>query len=51
MPNGTQPSLLNTSYTITAEIGVPQGGADGMIINEGGRRQRLFGGRLRQRDA
>jgi arylsulfatase len=40
MPNGTQPSLLNTSYTITAEIEVPQGGADGMIINQGGR----FGG-------
>jgi arylsulfatase len=40
IPNGTQPSLLNTSYTITAEIEVPQGGADGMIINEGGR----FGG-------
>jgi arylsulfatase len=40
MPNGTQPSLLNTSYTITAEIDVPQGGAEGMIINEGGR----FGG-------
>jgi arylsulfatase len=39
-PNGTQPSLLNTSYTITAEIEVPQGGAEGMIVNEGGR----FGG-------
>ena len=24
---GTAPSLLNTSYTITAEIDVPQGGA------------------------
>jgi hypothetical protein len=31
------PSLLNTSYTITAEVDVPEGGADGMIINEGGR--------------
>jgi arylsulfatase len=40
IPNGSQPSLLNTSYTITAEIDVPQGGADGMIVNEGGR----FGG-------
>ena len=40
MPNLTQPSLLNTSYTITAEIEVPQGGAEGMIVNEGGR----FGG-------
>lgn len=40
IPNGSQPSLLNTSYTITANIDVPQGGADGIIINEGGR----FGG-------
>ncbi|HEX8798610.1 MAG TPA: sulfatase-like hydrolase/transferase, partial [Terriglobales bacterium] len=40
IPNGSQPSLLNTSYTITANIDLPQGGADGIIINEGGR----FGG-------
>src|SRR5262249_10362566 len=40
IPNGSQPSLLNTSYTITADIEVPQAGANGMIINEGGR----FGG-------
>jgi arylsulfatase len=32
--------LLNTSYTITAEIEVPQGGAEGMIATRGGR----FGG-------
>jgi hypothetical protein len=40
IPDGTAPSVLNTSYTITAEIEVPQGGADGMIVTEGGR----FGG-------
>ena len=34
------PSLLNTSYTITAEIDVPQGGGEGMIVTDGGR----FGG-------
>src|ERR1700746_2897193 len=34
------PSLLNTSYTITANIDVPQGGAEGMIVTQGGR----FGG-------
>jgi len=34
------PSLLNTSYTITADIDVPQGGGDGSIVSEGGR----FGG-------
>jgi arylsulfatase A-like enzyme len=36
-PNGTQPSLLNTSYTITAEIDVPETGSEGMIVNEGDR--------------
>ena len=40
IPRGTAPSLLNTSYTITADIDVPQGGAEGMIVTDGGR----FGG-------
>ncbi len=40
LPRGTGPDLLNTSYTITAEIDVPQGGGDGMIVTDGGR----FGG-------
>ena len=39
-PRGTGPTVLNTSYTITAEIDVPQGGAEGMIVTDGGR----FGG-------
>jgi arylsulfatase len=30
-------SLLNSSYTITAELDVPKAGANGMIVNEGGR--------------
>jgi arylsulfatase len=34
------PNILNKSYTITAEIEVPQGGGDGMIVTLGGR----FGG-------
>jgi arylsulfatase A-like enzyme len=37
IPNGNQPSLLNTSYTITAQIDVPQEGAEGVIVGEGGR--------------
>jgi hypothetical protein len=37
IPGGNQPGLLNTSYTITADIDVPQGGADGVIVSEGGR--------------
>jgi len=40
IPRGTAPSVLNTSYTITANIDVPQSGADGMIVTDGGR----FGG-------
>jgi len=36
IPEGNMPSLLNKSYTITAEIEVPEG-ADGMIYSEGGR--------------
>src|ERR1700730_5151545 len=40
LPDSVAPRLLNTSYTITAEIDVPQGGGDGSIVAEGGR----FGG-------
>jgi arylsulfatase A-like enzyme len=34
---GSAPSLLNKSYTITAEIEVPKGGAEGMLMTDGGR--------------
>ncbi|HXA25111.1 MAG TPA: hypothetical protein VNW90_22730 [Acetobacteraceae bacterium] len=34
------PNILNRSYTIAAEVDVPQGGAEGMIVTLGGR----FGG-------
>ncbi|MBL0142354.1 MAG: sulfatase-like hydrolase/transferase [Betaproteobacteria bacterium] len=37
LPQGDSPLLLNTSYTVTAEIEVPQGGAEGMILTSGGR--------------
>jgi arylsulfatase A-like enzyme len=37
IPAGNMPNLLNSSYTITADIDVPQAGAEGMIVNEGGR--------------
>ncbi len=40
IPRGTAPDVLNTSYTITAEVEVPDGGAEGMIVTDGGR----FGG-------
>ena len=40
IPTGNAPSILNKSFTITAEIEVPQGGGNGMIVTEGGK----FGG-------
>jgi arylsulfatase len=40
IPYSTAPNLLNTSYTITAEIEAPQDSADGNIVSQGGR----FGG-------
>ena len=40
IPVGNAPSILNKDYTITAEITVPKGGAEGMIATMGGR----FGG-------
>jgi arylsulfatase len=40
IPQGDSPLLLNTSYTITADVEIPQGGAEGMLLTSGGR----FGG-------
>ncbi len=40
VPNSGAPSILNKSYTITAEVEIPAGGAEGMIVTDGGR----FGG-------
>jgi arylsulfatase A-like enzyme len=40
IPQGDSPLLLNTSYTITADVEIPEGGAEGMILTSGGR----FGG-------
>jgi arylsulfatase A-like enzyme len=39
-PNSAAPSILDKSYTITAEVTIPEGGAEGMIVTQGGR----FGG-------
>jgi arylsulfatase len=39
-PMGAAPSVLNTSYTFRAEVEVPDGKTEGMIITQGGR----FGG-------
>jgi arylsulfatase len=40
IPQGDSPLLLDCSYTITADIEVPDGGAEGIILTSGGR----FGG-------
>ena len=36
-PNGDAPNVLNTSYRFKAEVEVPEGGGDGMLITQGGR--------------
>jgi arylsulfatase len=35
--NGVAPTILNASYTFTADLTVPEGGGSGMIITQGGR--------------
>src|SRR5262249_31826486 len=40
IPDSTAPNLISTSYTITANINVPDSGAEGVIVKDGGR----FGG-------
>ncbi len=40
VPASGAPSILNKSYIITAEVTIPEGGAEGMIVTQGGR----FGG-------
>ncbi|XHR28618.1 MAG: arylsulfatase [Chthoniobacteraceae bacterium] len=40
IPMGDAPSLIAVSYTIRAEVEVPQGGAEGILATQGGR----FGG-------
>ncbi len=39
-PASVAPNILNKSYTITAEVTIPEDGAEGIIVTEGGR----FGG-------
>ncbi len=36
LPSGACPPVLNKSFAITAEINIPEKGADGMIITQGG---------------
>ncbi len=36
-PNGDAPQLLNSSFSYKADVTVPEGGGDGMIVTQGGR--------------
>ena len=40
VPAAAAPNILDKSYTIAAEVEIPSGGAEGMIVTQGGR----FGG-------
>jgi arylsulfatase len=40
VPGGDAPPLIGHSYSITAEVDLPENGAQGMLVTEGGR----FGG-------
>jgi arylsulfatase len=40
VPPACAPAIIGRSYTITAEVEIPESGAEGMIVTEGGR----FGG-------
>jgi hypothetical protein len=39
-PNGDAPFILDSSYTFKADVEIPEGGGEGMIVTQGGR----FGG-------
>ncbi len=36
-PNGDAPSILDASYHFEADVDIPEGGGDGMLITQGGR--------------
>jgi arylsulfatase len=40
IPEGAAPDVKNKSFTITAEVEIPEGGAEGVLVTQGGR----FGG-------
>jgi arylsulfatase len=36
-PNGNAPNVLASSYNIRAEVEIPEGGAEGVLVTHGGR--------------
>ena len=37
IPEGTAPTVKNTTFTITAKLSVPEKGAEGVVVTQGGR--------------
>jgi len=37
IPEGSAPSILNKSFKVAAEVDIPAGGAEGVIVTQGGR--------------
>ncbi len=37
VPLGDAPNIISTSYTITADVTIPQGGGEGVLVTQGGR--------------
>jgi arylsulfatase len=37
IPEGTAPDMKNKSFTITAKVEIPEGGAEGVLATQGGR--------------
>jgi arylsulfatase len=36
IPNGNAPNVLGRNFTITAEVAIPSGGAEGVVVTQGG---------------
>ena len=41
IPEGAAPDIKNKSFRLTAEVEIPEGGAQGMLVTQGGRFSRL----------
>ncbi len=37
VPQGSAPDFKNKSYRITADVEIPDGGAEGVLVTQGGR--------------
>jgi len=37
VPEGAAPDIKNKDFTVTADVGIPEGGAEGVLVTQGGR--------------